>query len=1538
MQTALLSCTYTQTLTFGSTSRSTSATHLFQFVLFDVPEQVTALTVEGPNQATYVIPVSTTTREYSDDVTETFTVSDCTALDDGVVQYDSDGERSVRIQCTENVTPSITLHLEWTTTTVDGISSASSEAFSVSLFCFPTASAPVFTVQTMPTTETEGTALVTITSSCPSTCSESLKGYFMIFSVLGEVTEELLTLDCATADTAQSLTLTVGASLQVCAYHQSFTDAPLCTVTNVSFIEVGLVSFTATPSRSGFVKDPSRTLTAVLSLSDEDSSLVSSVFLTGYTSESFKLTLSACADGECTYTVIATFNAGSYSLSLSATVSGVTLTFPSPVAAFECEAIGTISVVSAADPNYQIDEFDLKMTVNWGTETSTHTLTSLSVSCKDDDNNTGNGSVTILEEQTYSETSSSTTLDSVSVITKSALGFTETTKPLYCSWSCTVSNQVNTATATGVFYLNSDVCVEIATISPPQNFAFAVPSSRDERCFSITPSQTKIVIVDESTASWERTSTNLSCSNDSETFKVTYNDPDSDSSLSFGVDNAPFTLSGLSSSVTSLYICHKTTTRSSEALTLSDLSFCSASFATPSAFISVPSSGSNVVLIDVDKFYITTDVTDTITVHGMTADPCHESLFSYQTTIGDTTTKTAVVSYAPGTSSFTVNSSWVYCGAGFSDEQSSGVVSKTFTNCLSGLVMGTTGAFSFTFGSVVVLYPTYGLYVAVSSYSSEETNCGLTINYVLSYSSASVASELVAGESSDYFLLKSIYNSLDTGQKQFTLSASIGTSAAVDNTVSLTLCKLAHPTLSALKIKVVASDDSRSVVASWSSSASSSTCERTCVYYLTSTVNGAAQSMELSSSTTSYTIADVADGNAVAVSVQSRCDTPVSGQYDSSTALSYTISTICIPTKPTISAFSCTSCKYYNGKYFAYKSSLSLTLAVSAIGNVCSGDYYDPSISNYLKFVFGESKYTNATVKSSYSFTLGFTPSSSSSSSEPTVTTSLTLNGFSIDIPITLSYCIVSTPVIHPSIKNGAYVYQSLESDSFSYVVSFTGATQFYSTCFDGGHYELEYWTQTDPIVLVYSDSSGAPITVAAEESLTSGTLTFVVSKAQIYYYRIVGVSAVGERLESSSKVLHLCSSSSIATPPELLSPMTQDNANVTVLNPVFSWSVPDETLAIRCSAAEDVYLVFELVEESQSFTNDTAVISTALSLLATETELSSDYLLALSTTYQWRVTVYYFAAGSTEPDETFISDIQTFTTVAQHCSYVNCNHGNCDDESVTCECYTGYRGDYCDQSGLGSTAIAGIAASVAVITVLCLVGAFIVLKRANVLGLRMPNFKMFMFSLPKHICDSDTPSSPELVQEIVKNDAANQFAWAIALFNQTSVTESDMICRAVVYSYERFGQGLNLILRLIEFEVEDATHTSTLFRNNSTATKCFKVYSRMVGLPYLYRVLYPLLDKLIKDEQRSQAGVKLSGGSGLTKGMSVNITDSYELNPTAFDEGKELDDGSLETNAFAIQYTCQLFLDSINKTTSHCPQEFCRVSLFAFFMLFSQP
>jgi neurofibromin 1 len=161
-----------------------------------------------------------------------------------------------------------------------------------------------------------------------------------------------------------------------------------------------------------------------------------------------------------------------------------------------------------------------------------------------------------------------------------------------------------------------------------------------------------------------------------------------------------------------------------------------------------------------------------------------------------------------------------------------------------------------------------------------------------------------------------------------------------------------------------------------------------------------------------------------------------------------------------------------------------------------------------------------------------------------------------------------------------------------------------------------------------------------------------------------------------------------------------------------------------------------------------------------------------------------------------------------------------------------------------------------------------------------------------------------------------------------TPLTESDNICRAFAYAFEREGKALELLLQLIETEVATADTTATLFRSNSISTKFFKAYSRLVGLPYLFRVLAPLLTKLMKDEEKLSQGVTVQGNNEnmiSIKDATNALSENYELNPNMVGNAAEFET-IIEANSLSIQLTCQMFLTTLSRTSSYCPIEFKRM------------
>ena len=304
--------------------------------------------------------------------------------------------------------------------------------------------------------------------------------------------------------------------------------------------------------------------------------------------------------------------------------------------------------------------------------------------------------------------------------------------------------------------------------------------------------------------------------------------------------------------------------------------------------------------------------------------------------------------------------------------------------------------------------------------------------------------------------------------------------------------------------------------------------------------------------------------------------------------------------------------------------------------------------------------------------------------------------------------------------------------------------------------------------------------------------------------------------------------------------------------------------------------------------------------------------VLSPSRVYQLSVFAY------TAKDQSSEGRVVRFKTRGLWCTEEHCKNGECTELTKTCACHADYSGEHCDRSAGDSILLAAVVIPVVAVAVVAVV-LVAVWKRRKRFGLRMPDFSKSIFIMPKPI-DSPRRTDEKTVRERLREDALSGFTWAIGVLEGADATELDNVCRAFVYGFERDKMSLSFLSKLIRYEVRNSTSTMTLFRSNSFATKSFKVYARFVGLPYLFHVLAPLLDKLIKQEQKSQAGVSLRGHTKEFEGVSTAQTDAYELNPEL---AADRDSAYIEMSALAIQVACQLFITTLNKTVKHCPNEF---------------
>jgi hypothetical protein len=157
------------------------------------------------------------------------------------------------------------------------------------------------------------------------------------------------------------------------------------------------------------------------------------------------------------------------------------------------------------------------------------------------------------------------------------------------------------------------------------------------------------------------------------------------------------------------------------------------------------------------------------------------------------------------------------------------------------------------------------------------------------------------------------------------------------------------------------------------------------------------------------------------------------------------------------------------------------------------------------------------------------------------------------------------------------------------------------------------------------------------------------------------------------------------------------------------------------------------------------------------------------------------------------------------------------------------------------------------------------------------------------------------------------------AMLANTSTTDADKLCKAVMCIYEAHHQGFELLEQRITHEVSVASDEGTLFRANSLAAKLFASYVRMVALPYLWATLVTSVNSLNDNAaeafgQEGQATTTVSkrgrykrdkldddddnSGDGSASGTSLDVfsmTSSMEIDPHKMGDASDSTINTLE-------------------------------------------
>lgn len=285
------------------------------------------------------------------------------------------------------------------------------------------------------------------------------------------------------------------------------------------------------------------------------------------------------------------------------------------------------------------------------------------------------------------------------------------------------------------------------------------------------------------------------------------------------------------------------------------------------------------------------------------------------------------------------------------------------------------------------------------------------------------------------------------------------------------------------------------------------------------------------------------------------------------------------------------------------------------------------------------------------------------------------------------------------------------------------------------------------------------------------------------------------------------------------------------------------------------------------------------------------------------------------------------FTVSSKDCTGENdigCKggQGKCNYGTLTCDCFKHFKGDRCQTRTNLAPAVVAVIIVCSILVAAILFGVIAVfgfkhyLKQKRKIVLVAPDFNKLRFvsiKNPEYPPEISSKFDPLVIEQLIINDQVGMdVLWEVTKI--MPMTESDNFAKALVYAFARYDKALTLIMYFIKREVDETVDgPETLFRANSYATKEFKFYSKMIGLPYLFRTIAVLLQGMLRDLEDQEENARNENASDV-KLFKVQ----YELDPDKMD-----DTGDENINVLMLQLTCQKFLVQILRSAPDCPGEF---------------
>eukprot|EP01122_Echinamoeba_exundans_P016376 TRINITY_DN826_c1_g1_i1.p1 TRINITY_DN826_c1_g1~~TRINITY_DN826_c1_g1_i1.p1 ORF type:complete len:1830 (+),score=264.46 TRINITY_DN826_c1_g1_i1:54-5543(+) len=241
---------------------------------------------------------------------------------------------------------------------------------------------------------------------------------------------------------------------------------------------------------------------------------------------------------------------------------------------------------------------------------------------------------------------------------------------------------------------------------------------------------------------------------------------------------------------------------------------------------------------------------------------------------------------------------------------------------------------------------------------------------------------------------------------------------------------------------------------------------------------------------------------------------------------------------------------------------------------------------------------------------------------------------------------------------------------------------------------------------------------------------------------------------------------------------------------------------------------------------------------------------------------------------------------------------------------------------------------ALAIVIVIAIAVAVIVIyirRRRSESQLTPPDYDAIAYANNTRLMYTIPTDRAEKVLDIAPLLLANNFKIPIMLASMSSAGEDDLLSRALVFATLKSGRALDLLLALIDHEIEVANveQEGELFRSNSLACKCFTVYSKVIGLEWLWKTLARAVNSL------NHAGELEDAKAGKAEAGEAPLADVglLEVDPERLAEKLEQDvvDANILAEVASSQYQLLLYCGRIFKrlvdSMDNVPHEFRTVA-----------